>query len=271
MLAMSTDANGQAPNGAHVREIIIVDDNEDWRDCLAGILELEGYAVTGFSDGSSFLAKAADRTPICVFLDVMMPGPSGLEVLEKLADIGYQAPIFLISARADTPVLLEAMRNGALDVIEKPFDPYTAVLHVRQAVDLWLRRASKKPDSALAESRLGVGTRLTREECAMLAQVASGASTKEAARRLGISTKAAAKCRADAKRKFGVKRFAELVRIALNEMARAKHHAAHPSFADVVAAGTPPRPKSSRPPKNETAPASRPRRRTLAGMRGGRS
>jgi len=58
---------------------------------LTAILELGGYVVTGFSDGKSFLDEAATRMPICVFLDVFMPGPSGLEVLEELDKIDYQA------------------------------------------------------------------------------------------------------------------------------------------------------------------------------------
>jgi hypothetical protein len=70
-------------------EIFIVDDNEEWRETLAAILELEGYRVTGFSEGMSFLKEAKTRVPICIFLDVVMPGASGLELLKELKEASY--------------------------------------------------------------------------------------------------------------------------------------------------------------------------------------
>jgi two-component system, LuxR family, response regulator FixJ len=236
-------------------EIIIVDDNEDWRDTLAAILELEGYVVTGFSDGASFLEDAADRTPICIFLDVFMPGPSGLEVLQKLAEIAYQAPIFLVSARVDAPVVIEALRNGALGVIEKPFDPYTAVLHVREAVDLWALNAGNRGIPVFAGDRFVGDARLTRVECAMLAQIAAGTGTERAARNLGISARAAAECRADVKAKFGARKFADLMGITLAEIAQPKRHVVGLPVAGDGSAG-------------QMTPAKKPRRpwrRTLAG------
>jgi FixJ family two-component response regulator len=110
-----------------VNEVFVVDDNEEYRELLVAILSLEGFQVTGFSEGTSFLKEASTRVPVCVFLDVVMPGLSGLDVLKRLAAKNFAAPIFLISARRDSPVVVEAMRNGAQDFIEKPFDPYTAV------------------------------------------------------------------------------------------------------------------------------------------------
>src|SRR5215470_6733079 len=204
MLQMSVNSREEAAVGTPTREIIIVDDNEEWREILAAILELEGYTVKGFSDGKSFLEEATNRTPICIFLDVFMPGPSGLEVLEKLDEIDYRAPVFLISARADTPVVLEGMRNGALGVLEKPFDPYTAVLRVRQAVDLWAHRAENTENKVtpFRPSRFAGEARLTRDECAMLAHIAAGHSNEQAAKDLGIGRRAAAKCRSEIKRKL---------------------------------------------------------------------
>src|ERR1700674_2106158 len=100
-----------------VNEVFIVDDNEEYRELLTIILSLEGFQVTGFPEGTSFLKEASTRVPVCVFLDVVM----------RLAAKNFAAPIFLISARRDSPVVVEAMKNGAQDFIEKPFDPYTAV------------------------------------------------------------------------------------------------------------------------------------------------
>lgn len=200
-------------------EIFIVDDNEDWRETLAAILELEGYRVTGFSEGTSFFKEAMTRVPICIFLDVVMPGPSGLELLKKLKEESYAAPVFLVSARADAPVVLEGMNNGALGFIEKPFDPYTAVLRVREAVDIWARRAENGVISALQSARGAGDVRLTRRECQVLAQIAAGASNKEVAGNLGITKQVAANYRCRIMKKFGAKSTPDLLRVALAETA----------------------------------------------------
>jgi len=202
-------------------EIFIVDDNEEWRETLAAILELEGYRVTGFSEGMSFLKEAKTRVPICIFLDVVMPGPSGLELLKELKEESYAAPIFLVSARADEPVVVEGMNNGALGFIEKPFDPYTAVLRVRDAVDIWARRAESGVMSALQATRSDDDVRLTRRECQVLAQIAAGASNREIASNLGIAKQVAANYRCRIMKKFGTKSAADLVRVALADTADA--------------------------------------------------
>jgi two-component system response regulator FixJ len=257
---MSIDTSVRASIAMPASEIIIVDDNENWRDMLAAILELEGYAVTGFSDGKSFLDGAADRTPICVFLDIFMPGPSGLKVLKKLSEIGYQAPIFLISARADAPVLLEGMRNGALGVIEKPFDPYTAVLRVRQAVALWADRASDGKAAPDGQRRPPGEARLTPQEYAMLTQIAGGTGNEEAAKRLGLSLRAASKSVGAVDGRPAAGDLAGLMGLAANGGAERKQEAAARAPAKASSrTGKPGRPRV-RPPGT-----SRSRRRPLAG------
>ncbi|HXL86240.1 MAG TPA: response regulator [Gemmatimonadaceae bacterium] len=249
---ISTRAHGSIDMPAD--EIIIVDDNNEWREILAAILELEGHVVTEFADGNSFLDEAARRTPICTFLDVFMPGPSGLDVLEKLNEIAYQAPIFLISAHADAPVVLQGVRNGVLGVLEKPFDPYSAVLRVRHAVDLWAHRVKSKIPVFAGLQFIG-DVRLTRQECAMLAQIAAGISNDGAARSIGISPGAAAKCRAEIKEKFGVKTLADLVRIAHDEVAKAKRDLV--DFPIAIEAHSPSPEKSSWCLRSETLPVRR--------------
>jgi two-component system, LuxR family, response regulator FixJ len=208
-------AGAGSNNIGPANEIFVVDDNEEWREMLAAILELEGYRVTGFSEGWSFLKEAAGRTPICVFLDVVMPGPSGLELLKKLNETSYAAPIFLISGRADAPVVIEGLSNGARDFIEKPFDPYTAVLLVRDAVDIWTRRAEKGIDCGPQSVRLAGDVRLTHRESRMLAQFVAGASNAAVAKNLDINKLVVANCRYRIMRKLGAESPADLTRIAL--------------------------------------------------------
>jgi two-component system, LuxR family, response regulator FixJ len=128
---------GQSRRGVRpANEIFVVDDDENMRDLLEASLAPEGFLVTGFADGDSFLQAAGNRLPLCVFLDVVMPRRSGIEVLKDLRARQYSAPIILMSARADVPTVVEAMRNGAHDYIQKPFDRTVPVLRARGAVEM---------------------------------------------------------------------------------------------------------------------------------------
>jgi DNA-binding response OmpR family regulator len=121
-------------------EIFVVDDDRDMREIVAHTFAAEGFPVTTFEDGESFLKTAETRVPICVFLDVVMPRRSGLEILRELRARRYQTPIFLTSARDDFPTVVEALKSGANDYIRKPFEPYALVPRVRNAVEMWSRR-----------------------------------------------------------------------------------------------------------------------------------
>src|SRR5262249_19109592 len=115
-------------------EIFIVDDDPTVRNALSFTFSLEGYEVSAFAEGGSFLLAARQRVPACVVLDIYMPGRSGLEILRDLNGHSYQAPIFIISARGDIPTAVDAIKNGAFDFIEKPFDPDVFVERVRDAI-----------------------------------------------------------------------------------------------------------------------------------------
>ena len=200
-----------------VNEIFIVDDNEEYSELLAAVLELEGFQVTVFPEGNSFLREASTRVPVCVFLDVIMPGLSGLDVLKKLNARNYASPIFLISARRDSPAVVEGMKNGAQDFIEKPFDPYTAVLRVRDAVEIWGKRAASAAAPELPTLRFDTGIRLSRMERDVLAHVVAGAANSEVAETLGISKQSVANHRWRITKKLGAKNSADLVRIVLSK------------------------------------------------------
>ena len=128
--------------------IFIVDDDHLVLNALSVVLSREGYQVTGFGEGASFLAAAKAQTPACIILDVQMPGQSGLDILKELNAQNYPAPIFIISGVGDIPMAVEAIKSGALDFIQKPFDAATLVTQVREAVEAWGRRA------AAAEARI---------------------------------------------------------------------------------------------------------------------
>ena len=168
-------------------EVFIVDDDALVLNALSVVLSRQGYQVTGFAEGASFLAAAKSRTPACVILDVHMPGQSGLDILKELNAQQYPAPIFIISGIGDIPMAVEAIKNGAFDFIEKPFDATTAVTRVREAVEAWSRRAGQPvSDDRLPKAFPGHDL-LTLRERDVLGQIASGSSNKQAGRVLGIS------------------------------------------------------------------------------------
>lgn len=197
-------------------EIIIVDDDPAVRDALSVVFSLEGFHVTSFGDGQSLLTAARARTPSCIILDVHMPGRSGLDILRELNAQDYGAPIFIISGQGDIPMAVEAIKSGALDFIEKPFNADTVVSRVRQAIEAWARRRQSDSTDVLSLSFPGRDS-LTPREREVLAQIAAGASNKEAGRHLGISPRTIEVHRARIMEKLGAKNAADLVRIVMSE------------------------------------------------------
>ena len=133
-------ASGQTATDMNVK-IFIADDDSAVRDALATIFELDGFAVKTFPEGTSLLSAVAHAKPDCVILDVHMPGRSGLDVLQELGP-GFAAPIFMISGQGDIPMAVEAIKKGAHDFSEKPFDADTVVSRVREALEA--RQRSRK-------------------------------------------------------------------------------------------------------------------------------
>ena len=196
--------------------VFIVDDDPLVLNALSVVLSREGYQVSGFSEGASFLAAAKAQTPVCVILDVQMPGQSGLDILRELNAQQYPAPIFIISGVGDIPMAVEAIKSGALDFIEKPFDAATVVTRVREAVEAWARRAERAGTETLTKTFPGLEL-LTLRERDVLNQIAAGSSNKQAGRELGISPRTIEVHRARIMEKLGAKNAADLVRIVLSE------------------------------------------------------
>lgn len=199
------------------REVFIVDDDALVLNALTLVLSREGYRVTGFGEGASFLIAAKSRTPTCIILDVQMPGQSGLDILRELNAQHYPAPIFIISGVGDIPMAVEAIKNGALDFIEKPFDASTVVTRVRDAVEAWARRAQRGGGGDVLSKAFPGHDLLTSRERDVLGQIAAGSSNKQAGRELGISPRTIEVHRARIMEKLGAKNAADLVRIVLSE------------------------------------------------------
>ncbi|NBN64252.1 response regulator [Microvirga tunisiensis] len=202
MSTVSTDAS---------QTIYIVDDDPAVRDALSVVFEMEGFTVVSFADGDSFVEAAQTRIPACVILDVHMPGRSGIDVLKALSADNYAAPIFIISGQGDIPMAVDAIRNGAFDFIEKPFNADTVVERVREGIAAMSNRAGSVDDHPDFQG----ADLLTRREREVLGKITAGASNKEAGRDLGISPRTVEVHRARIMEKLGAKNAADLVRIVL--------------------------------------------------------
>lgn len=195
-------------------EVFLVDDDTAVRDALSVTFRLEGFRARGFADGTSFLEIARVNVPAAILLDVKMPGSSGIDILKELDAQNYPAPIFIISGHGDIPMVVEAIRKGAIDFLEKPFDARIVVERVREAIKVQEQRASNGGPGLLDRSFYG-HDRLTRREREVLAEIAAGASNKEAGIKLVISPRTVEVHRARIMEKLNAKNTADLMRIVL--------------------------------------------------------
>ncbi|MXN65901.1 response regulator [Stappia sp. GBMRC 2046] len=192
--------------------IHIVDDDPAVRDALSVVFELDGFDVETFETGDDFLERISQTTPDSVIIDVHMPGRSGIEILSILHNRNFDRPVFVISGQGDIPMAVEAIKQGAHDFIEKPFDAETVVGRLREAIDARKRNDEK---GAPEPGEFPGAEQLTPREREVLEQITAGASNKEAGRVLGISPRTIEVHRARIMEKLGARNAADLVRIVL--------------------------------------------------------
>jgi FixJ family two-component response regulator len=197
-------------------EIFVVDDDPAVRETLSMVLSAGGYEVICFADGAALLAVARGRTPSCILLDVHIPGKSGLDILKELHGEDYPAPIFMISGQGDITMAVSAIKNGALDFIEKPFRGSEIVARLNEAIGAYARRQALDTASRVTSLHFPGREPLTRREREVLEQFASGASNKEAGRHLGISPRTIEDHRANIMKKLGARNAADLIRIVMS-------------------------------------------------------
>jgi FixJ family two-component response regulator len=196
-------------------EIFVVDDDPAVRETLSMVLSAGGYQVICFADGAALLAVARTRIPACILLDVHIPGKSGLDILRELRGEDYPAPIFMVSGQGDIAMAVSAIKNGALDFIEKPFRGSEIVARLDEAISAYVRRQAQGDASKIVSLHFPGREPLTRRERDVLEQFASGASNKEAGRQLGISPRTIEDHRANIMKKLGARNAADLIRIVL--------------------------------------------------------
>lgn len=165
--------------------IFIVDDDNDFRDSMKWLLESDNFHVSAFASAQDFLDRYQGEMG-CMLLDVRMPDINGLALQQIMIERGIKLPIIVISGHGDIPMAVNAMKNGALEFIEKPFDDEVLLRVVKQG----LQRASEMfRESTEVQQISAYYQSLSRREKEVMALVVSGKSNREVAEALGISPK----------------------------------------------------------------------------------
>ena len=201
-------------------EIYLVEDDRDIREVLAALFENVGYTVTCFAETNSFLAEARKRTPHCVLLDIQLPGASGLDALSRIDIQRFKAPIIVLSAHCRTQIVVEAVKRGAFDFIEKPFAPDTIVERVQSSLETWRHDKEQFHASRRRSGGFPGEEFLTPREHDVLARIIEGDSSKEVALQLGISFRTVQVHRARIMDKLKARNTADLVNIVFNAKPR---------------------------------------------------
>ena len=191
--------------------IAVVDDDEALRDSLAWLLDSVGLATCAFADGEAFLAANPDAFD-AVLLDVRMPGLSGLQVQQRLNERGTTVPVIFITGHGDVPMAVAALKSGAFDFIEKPFNHQQLIDAVQQALaEHQHQRAIRERLDALRERY----DALRPKEREIVVLVAEGLTSREIAARLDVSAKTVEVYRLRAMKELGAGSLAELVRLCV--------------------------------------------------------
>lgn len=181
----------------------VVDDDEALRDSLRWLLESAGYRVAAYATAESFLATFEPEQAGCLVLDIRMPGMSGLELQDKLNRRGHTIPIIFVTGHGDVPMAVNAVKKGALEFIEKPFNDQAFLVLIKKAL------------AFDAETRRAVArfVTLTQREREVMKLIVAGKRNQDIAAKLSINIKTVEAHRANVMRKTNVDSLAELVQL----------------------------------------------------------
>ena len=192
--------------------IHIVDDDEAARESLSFLLGAAGHAVKTFDSAGAFLKALAGMAVSCVVTDIRMPGIDGLELMRRLTAEGHRFPVIMITGHGDVPLAVEAMKLGAFDFLEKPFDDDTMIAAINAA----LHRVETDIESQRENSEIGERLDgLSPRERQVLDGLVAGQPNKAIGRDLGISPRTVEIYRAKVMDKMKASSLSELVRLAV--------------------------------------------------------
>jgi two-component system, LuxR family, response regulator FixJ len=192
--------------------VFVVDDDEAMRSSLKWLIESVGMQVATYDSADGFLDSYYPGRAGCLLLDVRMPGMSGLELQTYLAREQIRIPVIIITGHGDVGMAVRAMKAGAVDFIEKPFNDEALLASIRAALQFDEKQRQLQGQRAQVAARLA---QLTPREQEVMVMVTEGQSNKDIAAALGVSSKTVEAHRARVMDKMGADSLAELVRMAL--------------------------------------------------------
>lgn len=211
---MNTLANDAARGGPPT--VYVVDDDTSIREVLAWLMQSNRIAVKCYASAAAFLAEFKPDSPGCLILDLYMPGMSGLDLQQYLIRHGITMPVIFLSGRGDIGKAVEAVKQGAVDFIEKPFDYKRILMTVRECMQR--DAAMRATRSAKDAFKVRMAT-LTQREKEVMDYVVAGQTNREIAEILGISVKTVEAHRSRLMEKLDVDSVAALVQNAVTAKA----------------------------------------------------
>ncbi len=192
--------------------VFVVDDDEVLCKAICELLRISGFKVESYHDARAFLAAQESDRPGCLVADLRMPEMNGLELQERLGPEGIDIPLILITGHGDVSTAVKAMKNGAVDFLEKPFSDEALLRSVRGAL---AKDARTRRNAAAFADIVKRRERLTPRERQVMDLIVVGHSSRSIADSLNISPRTAEKHRARIMEKMKAKNLSELIRWAL--------------------------------------------------------
>jgi two-component system, LuxR family, response regulator FixJ len=190
----------------------VIDDDEALRESLAFLLRTARIEVQTYASASAFLDELPEMRGSCVITDVRMPGMSGIDLLRRLQELKIGVPVIVITGHGDVPVAVEAMKIGAMDFLEKPFDDEVLLASVHSALNRVDGDSKRHAERTEIESKLAT---LSNRERDVLGGLVAGRANKQIAYDLGISPRTVEIYRANLMNKMQAGSLSDLVRMAL--------------------------------------------------------
>ncbi len=199
-------------NATTQRVVHVIDDDEGLRESLAFLLRSAALEVRSFESAKAFLEVLPDPALGCVITDVRMPEMSGIELLRRLKELRIEVPVIVITGHGDIALAVEAMKIGATDFFEKPFDDDLLLASVRAALHAQEDQTKRGAERAEIEHRIST---LSPREKDVLTGLIDGRANKQIAFDLGISPRTVEIYRANLMNKMQADSLSDLVRMAL--------------------------------------------------------
>lgn len=209
---MSTTLSEVAESKTDQQTVFVLDDEPAIRDSLRCLLETERYRVETFDSPAQFLKSAGSNQAACLILDLKMPHMNGLEVLQLVARQKPRLPTIVLTAFADTPSIVTAMRSGAVNLLEKPCSDVQLLDAVREAMAQSDQQRQQASTSDNLQEKI---SHLTTREREILEELVTGKSAKQIGLKFGTSPNTVRNQRASVLEKMGAESMADLVRMVL--------------------------------------------------------